>query len=293
MATPQNQAGSQPFIPEVWSAAIMEPYQKALVYGQNQIVTSDYIGEIAQRGDTVHLTTISTPTIRSYDAATDLIVEDLETTGSTLAIDQGDYFAFRVEDVSAFRAAGPLKDPAINTASIALRDKSDTYMGNIFKNGAGSKLGAISVDPEKKNAAWNVLIKLRAALNSKSVPTTGRYVIVGPEFESALLLDERFTRVDASGNEQGLRNGIVGRALGFDVLVSSNAPKTAGREVVVAGVQGAAAFVHQINKIETQREELRFADLVKGLLIYGGGIVRPDGVATAEVKIETGATVTG
>lgn len=287
MATPQSQTGIDAFIPEQWSAAIMAPYQDALVYSQSGLVSTDYLGEITGKGDTVHLTTINTPTIRDYDANADLTVEDLTTVGTKLSIDQGAYFAFRVEDVSAVQAAGPIKDPALNSASIALRDKSDTYMGGVFEKGAGTKLGTIAVDPEKKNAAWGVLLKLRAALNAKSVPTTGRYVIVGPEFESALLLDDRFTRVDASGNGDGLRNGIVGKALGFDVLVTSNVPKKAGREVIVAGVQGAAAFVHQLNKIEVTREEKRFADLVKGLLIYGGAVVRPDGVATAEVKLET------
>ena len=282
--------GTAPFRPEVWAAALMGGYTKNLVYAQGNITNRNYLGQIQQIGDTVHVSSLSTPTIRPYDAQEDLVIEDLSMSDNSYKIDQGSYFAFRVEDVEQVQAAGPLRDPATQQAATRLRDDVDTYIANLIKSGAGSKLGTSEViddDPTRQGGktAFRTLVKLSEALNDNSVPTTGRYVIVGPKFHSALLMDPRFTRVDASGNEDGLRNGIVGRAVGFDVLMSNNVPSTAGRELISAGVPDAVAFTEQINKVEMQREERRFADLVKGLLIFGGAVFQPQGLATADVSV--------
>ncbi|PRQ11722.1 hypothetical protein C1Y63_04760 [Corynebacterium sp. 13CS0277] len=285
-------AGITPFIPEVWAAALMEPFEKSLVYGQASIVNSTYSGQVAQVGDTVHVGQIGAPTVRAYDANADLEIEDLTVTDATLTVDQGQYFAFRVEDVSALQAAGPLKDPATRQASIALRDGVDRYLAGVLKKDAKTKLGAVKVvddDPQRvgegQQSAYKTLVKMAAALNQESVPTDGRFCVVGSGFYSALMMDPRFTRVDGSGTTEGLRNGIVGRALGMDILVSNNVPVNGKKETIIAGVPQAVTFVNQITRVETTREEKRFADIVKGLMVYGAKAFRPEGLVTVDAEI--------
>ena len=281
------------FVPEFWSAAVMQPFQENLIYAQPSVANTDYQGTLSQMGDTVHVGTIGRPTVRAYDKTTDLITEDVDVTTSDLVVDQGAYFNFRVNDVDALQAAGPLRDPAMAEAAIGLRDSVDTYAGSTLAAGVltANKLGNTDVvdGSDKPGAgqvsAWTVLLKLRQKLNDKSVPTEGRYVIIDSDFEAALLHDDRFARVDASGTSEGLRNGIVGRVLGFDVLVSNNIPKTSGRSVIIAGVPAAYSMVTQINKVEATREEKRFADIVKGLMIYGSKVFRPEGRASANVTV--------
>lgn len=91
--------------------------------------------------------------------------------------------------------------------------------------------------------------------------------------------------MDASGNDQGLRNGIVGRAVGFDVLVSNNAPSTAGRELAIAGVPDAFAFASQLVETEALRDPSHFGDIVRGLNVYGAAVTRPEGIATADINV--------
>ena len=43
------------FIPEVWNAAIQEPYEKNLIFGQPSIASNAWMGEITGIGDTVHI----------------------------------------------------------------------------------------------------------------------------------------------------------------------------------------------------------------------------------------------
>ena len=282
------------FIPEIWNAAIKSPYEKNLVYGQSTIASNAWMGEITGIGDTVHISAITAPTIKAYAKGTPIEVEEAATTSTTLSIDQGNYFAFRVHDVDKVQAAGDFQGPATEAAAIGLRDNADKYLAGILKDGAlaANKLGTLQVvndDPSlatgSQTTAFKTLVLLSEKLNAQSVPTAGRYVVVGPKTYSALLMDPRFTRVDASGTADGLRNAIVGRAVGFDVLVSNNAPSTAGRELAIAGVPDAFAFASQLVETEALRDQDHFGDIVRGLNVYGAAVARPEGIATADINI--------
>ena len=282
------------FIPEIWNAAIKSPYEKNLVYGQSTIASNAWMGEITGIGDTVHISAITAPTIKAYAKGTPIEVEEAATTSTTLSIDQGNYFAFRVHDVDKVQAAGDFQGPATQAAAIGLRDNADKYLAGILKDGAlaANKLGTLQVvndDPSlatgSQTTAFKTLVLLSEKLNAQSVPTAGRYVVVGPKTYSALLMDPRFTRVDASGTADGLRNAIVGRAVGFDVLVSNNAPSTAGRELAIAGVPDAFAFASQLVETEALRDQDHFGDIVRGLNVYGAAVARPEGIATADINV--------
>lgn len=285
--------GTADFRPEVWAAALMEPYQASLVYAQQGLVNREYIGEITGRGSSVRVSTIGKPTVKDYDPNADLETEDLDVTDVSYSIDQGSYINFRVEDVEALQAAGPLKDPAIRLAARGLAESADTWVGSQMSTSAKNKLGNVEIwkgNPDKAKemtTATDALINLSEQLDNESVPEAGRFVVVGTGFYSALLRDPAFTRVDAAGTDQALRNGIIGRYVGMDILRSPNVPKTAGREHIIAGTPEAFSFAEQINKIEQAREEKRFADLVKGLMIYGGKAFRPEGLATLQADLKT------
>lgn len=285
------------FIPELWDAAIKEPYQKSLIFGQPTVASNAWMGQISNVGDTVHISAIGAPTIRKYERGTALVTEDVNVSTTTLNIDQGSYFSFNVNDVDKVQAAGDFQGPATNSAGIALRDAADKYLAGVLTGGVltANKIGKVDVisdDPSRLttgDSAFQVLVQLATKLNLQSVPTAGRYVIVGAATYAALLMDPRFTRVDASGSEDGLRNGIVGRAIGFDVLVSNNIPTKAGAETIVAGVPDAFAFADQIVETEALRSQTDFGDIVRGLNVYGAAVTRPEGLASAEVTVKNPA----
>jgi hypothetical protein len=101
-----------------------------------------------------------------------------------------------------------------------------------------------------------------------------------------LLRDSRFIKANESGGTEGLRNGLVGRAAGFDIVETNNAPNTTGNEfAVLAGVNSSITFAEQVNKIEAYRPQSSFSDAVKGLVLYGAKLVRPDSLASALVTV--------
>lgn len=283
------------FIPELWSAEVQLPFEKALVFGQPTVANTKHEGQIKQMGDTVNVTTISDPTVKTYDKGSDIEIDDVSDGNIKLVIDQGDYFAFRVNDVDRVQAAGDFQSPATQRAGFGLKDKVDKFIASQFaktaaNGGPKSALGTLKVingvggntPGTGQLTAYDVLVKLANALNKENTPTDGRYVVIDPDFLSALQHDPRFSRVDASGSEETLRNGIVGRALGFDVLTSNNV--TGG--LVCAGIPGALSFANQLTEVEALREQGRFADIVRGLNVYGAKIFYPEGLATAKCTFE-------
>lgn len=268
------------FTPEIWSAMMLESLKKNLVYGQPSVVNRDYEGEIAQQGDTVHIRSISRPTISNYSKGGTLVYETLTDAERALVIDQAKSFSFAVDDIDKAQQPGGALEGALTEATYGLRDVADQFIAAKYTEAAAANaIGTVSVTTAA--LAYTQLRRLRTKLNQANVPMEGRFVIVPAFFEGLLFEDDRFVRVDASGTDQALRNGIIGRALGFDVMMSNNAPLVTGDDwAVLAGHPMAISYAEQINQVETIRLQTTFGTGVRGLFLFGAKVVRPDALAT-------------
>jgi N4-gp56 family major capsid protein len=277
------------FRPEIWSAKLLVAARKNLVYGG--YVNRDWEGEITDAGDTVRITSVGRPTIGTYVPNSTVInFEQVNDSQRTLIVDQAKYFAFAVDDVDARQAKGNVIPQEVDEAGYGFADVMDQYVANTMYTGiqTANQLGSISVAALSApgNFYDKVLVPLKVQLDLANVPTQGRWVVVRPEAHGALLRDTRFVKVNEAGTDTGLRNGFVGRAAGFDISLSNNAPNTTGSEyVTIAGTNAAFTFAEQINKVEALRPQNSFSDAVKGLVLYGGKLVRPDFLASALVTV--------
>ncbi|MEU8623312.1 P22 coat protein - protein 5 domain protein [Streptomyces sp. NPDC048669] len=277
------------FKPEIWSAQLLTALRASLVYAQPQLVNTNYEGEISSQGQSVHITTIGDPTIGDYAPGDKIAYESIETAGTDLIIDQGKFFFFALDDVDKVQALmNPMAQMATN-AAYGLRDKADAYVANLYTgvagaNTVGSTGSPINTFTTPTDAYSKVLVPLRTKLNRANVPTEGRYVVGSPEFIGSMLNDDRFVRADASGTTDGLRNGFVGRAAGFDILESNNTPNPTGDiQVIQAGYPGAITYAEQILQTEALRLQDTIADAIRGLHVYGAKLLRPTGIAVAFV----------
>jgi len=278
------------FKPEIWSANLLVALRKELVYAGPQVVNHDYEGEISEYGDTVRITSISRPTIGTYTPNVTVITpEQITDAQRTLTIDQAKYFAFSVDDVDARQARGNVMSQAMSEAAYGMADTIDQYIASFYTGvQSANALGSITVNSATTptDAYDKVLVPLKIKLDRANVSTQGRYVVVTPEFHGCLLRDNRFIKVNESGTADGLRNGHVGRAAGFDIMLSNNAPNTSGSEyATIAGVSSAISMAMQINKTEAYRPQSGFSDAIKGLTLYGAKLLRPDALATALVTV--------
>jgi hypothetical protein len=276
------------FQPEIWAAQLLSSLKKNLVAAGPSVVNRNYEGQIANAGDTVRITSISRPTVASYTKdSTTITPETLTDANRSLLIDQAKYFAFEVDDIDLRQSVngGALMDEAATEAAYALADVADAYVLGLYSGvDSGNAISTTSITTAA--LAVSNLIALKVKLDVANVPTQGRYVIVPPWYHGLLLGSDLFVRVDASGNDQALRNGMVGRAFGFDVLVSNNCINVTGDDYIVqAGYPGAISFAEQIAKVEAYRPESAFSDALKGLHLYGAKLVRPTGIATLTASI--------
>ncbi|ALG07659.1 P22 coat protein - protein 5 domain protein [Kibdelosporangium phytohabitans] len=274
-------------IPEIWSAALLRALRKTLVYGQAGVINRNYDGEIGQAGDTVRINSVGRPTVKTYSAGTPIVREQLTDAQRVLVVDQQKYFAFDVDDINIRQAQGNIVSETMSEAAYALADVVDQFVASLYTQTiAANNLGTISVPVATPTDFYDkVLVPLSVKLDEANVPSEGRYCVAPPWLHGRGLLDPRFIKVNESGTEQGLRNGIVGRAAGFDILKSNNCPNPTGDDYVVqAGVGAAITFAEQINKTEGYRPHDTFSDAVKGLAVYGAKVIRPECLAVATVS---------
>lgn len=272
------------FIPTIWSARLLENLHAVTVYAS--VCNREYEGEITGAGASVKINAIGTVNVGDYVKNTDINApETLADSQSTLVVDQAKFFNFQIDDVDRAQQKPKVMDAAMREASYALRLAEDTYIGALHSH-AGSKLGtdasAIVIDNSGtagRNAYEN-LVDLGVLLDEKSIPAEGRWCIVPPWFHGLLLKDERFVSFGTDQNLATLRNGRVGTAAGFMILKAPLVPNTNGAKYkIMAGNGMAITLAEQIMSVEAYRPQLRFGDAVKGLMVYGAKVVRPEALA--------------
>jgi len=272
------------FIPTVWSARILAYLDKAHVYAA--CVNRDYEGEIQQQGDTVKINQIGPVTIGTYIKNTDIgSPETLTDAQQILTIDQAKYFNFAVDDVDKAQTKPKVMDAAMGRAAYGLNDNSDNYIGSLYTGvDAGNLVGSdgtpISLPPSTPALAYEQLVSLAQKLDESSVPQDNRWCVVPPWFYAYLRKDQRFVGYGTQDNMTVLRTGRVGDACGFSIYMSNNVPNTTGTKYkIMAGHPMAIAYAEQIVEVEAYRPEKRFADAVKGLLLFGSKLIIPKATA--------------
>ena len=140
-----------------------------------------------------------------------------------------------------------------------------------------------------------IINRMARLLNQQQVDTQDRWLVVDPIFME-LLGDENSKLVNADFNAAELKNGLALTSLGgFRLYVSSNLPavgtgagtsgtanQNANFGVIVAGHGSAVATAEQLSKTETYRDPDSFADIVRGMHLYGRKILRPEAIVTAK-----------
>lgn len=268
------------FRPEIWSALMLTSLKKSHIYAS--LCNRDYEGEISGAGDTVRVTSISRPTVSSYSRNADISYEELTDAQRTLVVDQEKYWAFSLDDVDAAQARADVMGPAMEESGYAINDVVDSFVASLYTQAASANaLGTVAVTTAA--LAYTQMRLLALKLTQANVPRAGRWIVLPPWYASLLLEEQKFVnnanpQVPVNG---ALIDGWVGRALGFDIYESNNAPLVTGDDyAVIAGTNRAITFASQMTKTEALRSEVRFADRMRGLYVYGAKVMRPDGLAT-------------
>ena len=187
----------------------------------------------------------------------------------------------------------------------SMKLRKDSF-GNITTSSAGDhsiplapRMGGATSQATATATPLQVIARMGRLLDTQFVDAQGRWLVLHPTFVE-ILKDEDSRLLNADfGESGGLRAGLsVGRIHGFDVYMSNNLPSvgtgpgTSGSDnqnsnygVIVAGHSSAVATAEQINKTESYRDPDSFADIVRGMHLYGRKILRPEALVTAKYNV--------
>ena len=194
-------------------------------------------------------------------------------------------------------------DPISTAGSDGLLSSMLLTHGDFASGGTAANSVAMSASNSSAVATpLGILNRMSRLLDQQNVDRDGRWVVVDPIFaeelndENSKLLSSDF----ASSDPDILRNGrvISGMIRGFRVYMSNNLPSigtgagtiaTGGSGshygVVVAGHDSAVATASQVEKVETYRDNDSFADIVRGMHLYGRKILRPEALVRAKYNL--------
>ena len=176
-------------------------------------------------------------------------------------------------------------------------------MNNITTSDSGGPGDPIPLAPRLPGATsfsattaspLQLISRMARQMDVANVDSRGLWICVDPVF-AELLKDEDSRLLNADFGGSGLMNGLVMNNIhGFRVYLSNNLPAagtgagtsgTTGQDdnygVIVAGQDDAVASAEQINKVENYRDPDSFADIVRGMHLYGRKILRPEALVTA------------
>ena len=158
-----------------------------------------------------------------------------------------------------------------------------------------TRLPGLTSIPTATVTPLTVIARMARKMDTANVDSRDRWLVIDPIMVE-LLKDEdsRLVNADFGGNGE-LMNGLVANNIhGFKVYVSNALPSkgtgagtsgTANQDsnfgVILAGQMEAVASAEQINKVENYRDPDSFADIVRGMHLYGRKILRPQALVTA------------
>lgn len=265
------------FIPEIWSERLLINFRKSFVFAN--LVNRDYEGEIQGAGDTVHINTPNAITVNDY--AGTVTYETPTSTQQTMTIDQQKYWALKIGDVNRVQANVQLMPRYVQEAVVAMADTVDQNLAAFY---TATSAGAVALDVSVNNdGVRDALLEAAENLDSNNIPSVGRWVVVSPRVMRSLKGAPDYSVASELGDDVKMR-GALGMIEGFNIYMSNNVP-VATQHKCMYGTNAALTFAEQFVETEALRLESEFTDAMRGLLVFGRRMVRPDAAGYLDVTV--------
>lgn len=291
------------FIPEIWAGKLIEHFYDATVLAQ--ISNTEYEGEIKNFGDTVHIRTTPTITIRDYTKGMTLQVERPDSDPLELLIDKGKYWQAVEDDVDKVQSDIRLMDAWTKDASERMKINIDQdvlagMLADISAENQGLTAGAktasfnlgvagtpLTVTKDGAGGTVSItdlIVDIGTVLDEANCPEGDRYLVL-PAKAIGLIKKSELKDASLSGDSASImRNGRVGMIDRFTIYMSHNLVESSGEFSIIAGTKRGLTFASQLTNMETLRAESTFGTLIRGLQVYGYKVVKPEAIAMAVIE---------
>jgi len=281
------------FIPTMWAVGIEKALEKLYVFADD--CNRKYEGTVSKQGESVKILGVGRPTITRISKANRNNnindVEEVEDTSVIMYINQIAYFNFMVGDIDKAQAS---EDGIMNAlqdeTSEGLADEADKYIAALVNDSSVKKVFASDtkvVNGATASGATNILEAIDAAIQKlyeNNVKPTAKIVIdMSPRFYT--IFKQAYITKDTD-NSEIMANGRVGKYGNAIVKVSNNVTKSGNgaSDYIMVRTPRAIAYANPMTHVEPYRPEKKFADAVKGFMLFDAKVVRPKEIVNLNVK---------
>lgn len=288
--------GLSQLIPILWAAEAREKFYAATCLPS--ITNPNILGaaDIKQMGDRIKIATVPNVPNHPYVKGQLLNIDYLESPSVTMTVDYARNFNFAVDKIDLKQVK--IKDWISRYSDDANKnmkiDIETEVFGSIYASAAATNMGNLA-GAKSANIVLgatgtpvtltksNILDKLAEAgqvLTENNIPETDRWV-VGPAWMKTLLVSSDLKNAALTGDSSSaLRTGRIGEIHDFTVYTSNLLAVDAGTSDchLLFGHKSSIWFVSQYTETEMYKPERGFAQAMKGLNVYGYGVLQPTGL---------------
>ena len=209
--------------------------------------------------------------------------QELDDTVTKLEIDRAKFFNFQIDDIDRVQSTPALMNTALKKAARSLAHHADNYVFGLADKAQTKTTHNVRTGEEIIDAILNI----RTLMMERNIIDPDDLVIeVSPAIATMILK----AKIGLSSDNYGaLEKGCIGSLFGCKIYVSNNITQIeddlyTSHKCVVRSKR-AIAFAEQLSEIVAYRPELRFADAVKGLYLYGAKVVYPEEVVSMQFNL--------
>ena len=264
------------FKPTIWATGVEHNFPSVNVFAG---LSNQRIQGGVSYGNRVIINSIGEVTTQAYSGT--VTYETLDDYALEMLIDQKKYFALEIDDVDAIQSHADLMREAQIEIGKAVAKDPDLYIAGLYgqsglvSGGTHSSISPVSI------TSSNIISTLGTVRDKLAVNDVMDDIVavVPPWFMTKINYGQI---VRDTNNSQVLTAGYKGKFMEIDFYVSNNVSHSA--ETWYAPMffkrSRAIAFAMQLEKVEAGRRDASFKDYIRGLMVYGAKVYRPDAICT-------------
>lgn len=261
------------FKPELWSKTILRNLET--ITGMRKHSSYEFNEEISY-GTKLHISKLGDTQIRDYIPGQDITFDDVDGDEVELVIDQQRYFGKYYDDIDKVQSIrGAMEADMEETAKALALDADKFVSARLYQAVEDGKISksASAITPSGKNTLNAIESGLVELYTNNVTPSTEIYGEVSPKFYSEFRI---YLTELATQNLELLKKGAIGRYGQVLISIENLLPVKTGVRYNFLRSGKVFAYAEQINKVKAVEKENGFGEKFKGLMVYGGVVVRPE-----------------
>ncbi len=263
----------------IYSRKIETARKDNAVAAQNSYL--GYTDEMKNKGDTIKVITLGQIDLLDYNGG-NISFDNIDDASVNVRLTEQKYFAKKIDKADKIKSDVDYETALLNEAGRSIASDTDKFIYKSIYNGLKKSQSNIidATDATSKNI-FDYILRAQTLLNMADAPTDKRVLEVSP------LMFEKIQKMlitTDTNNSELLRKGFCGKLLDFDVYMTNNIYNDGECDYCIARTSTAYAFALTLKEIERVKPSHLFADAMKGLVVYGGEIIRPKEIALIKFK---------